>query len=131
MLFRYTILYVENVSETLQFFTKAFGFEQLFIHEAGDYGELSTGDTKLAFSSLALMNELNKNPQRATPTAPTFEIAFESDDVPADLARALNAGATLIQDLRDEPWGQTICYVADPNGFLIEICSKVQLPNPG
>ena len=130
MIFRYTILYVDNVAESIDFYVRAFGFEQLFIHEAGDYGELSTGETKLAFSSTELMQQLNKNPRSPSPTNPTFEIAFESDNVATDLARAISAGATLVQDARDEPWGQTTSYISDPNGYLIEICSAVQLPNP-
>ena len=131
MIFRYTILYVENVEESIAFFERAFGFSRLFIHEAGDYGELSTGETKLAFSSRELMRQLDKNPRPAEASNPTFEIAFESEDVTADLARAIEAGATLVQDARDEPWGQTTSYIADPNGYLIEICSRVQLPSPG
>ena len=130
MIFRYTILYVDNVKASMDFFVRAFGFELKFIHEGGDYGELATGETKLAFSSTELMRQLDKNPQAPSPTSPTFELAFESDNVEADLARAIDAGATLVQDARDEPWGQTTSYVSDPNGYLIEICSAVQLPNP-
>lgn len=130
MIFRYTILYVENVQESMDFFVRAFGFEQKFIHEGGDYGELSTGETKLAFSSTELMRQLDKKPRAPIPSNPTFELAFESDDVVSDLARAINAGATLVQDAREEPWGQTTSFVSDPNGYLIEICSAVQLPNP-
>ena len=131
MIFRYTILFVENVTDSIDFYTRAFGFEPLFIHEAGDYGELATGDTKLAFSSTALMKQLGKNPKAADFRNPSFELAFESEDVTNDLARAIAAGASLIQEERLEPWGQTTSYVADPNGYLIEICSKVQLPSPG
>lgn len=130
MIFRYTILYVDNVAASMDFFVRAFGFEQRFIHESGDYGELSTGETKLAFSSTELMQQLNKNPQAPLPASPTFELAFETDNVAMDLARAIEAGATLVQEARDEPWGQTTSYVSDPNGYLIEICSPVQLPNP-
>ena len=36
------------------------------------------------------------------------------------------AGAILIQDIKEEPWGQTTSYVTDSNGFLIEICSPVK-----
>ncbi|MEM9908452.1 MAG: VOC family protein [Cyanobacteria bacterium P01_D01_bin.44] len=125
MKFKYTILYVENVASTLDFFKRAFDFKQKFLHESGDYGELETGNTTLAFSSLSLMQSLGKSPARAQPTAPIFEIAFESDDVRTDLSRALESGAVLHQDIRDEPWGQTTAYVIDPNGFLIEICSPV------
>lgn len=62
MILRYTILYVENVAAALDFYEKAFGLERLFLHESGDYGELATGETKLAFSSKTLMNQLGKSP---------------------------------------------------------------------
>ncbi len=125
MKFKYTILYVDDVSATLDFFERAFGFQQKFLHESQDYGELDTGDTTLSFSSLHLMEELGKSPARAQSNAPVFEIAFESNDVHLDLKNALQSGAVLVQDVREEPWGQTTAYVSDPNGFLIEICSPV------
>jgi len=123
--FKYTILYVNNVADTLKFFEKAFGFEQKMLHESGDYGELNTGDTILSFSSLELMNNTGKNPVQVNPESPTFEIAFETKDVPEALARALAAGAKLVQDAKEMPWGQTTAYVLDNNGFLIELCTSV------
>lgn len=126
MLFRYAILYVDNVAATLDFYEKAFGFKRGVLHAAGDYGELITGDTKLAFSSTALMHRLGKNPAPPSASAPTFEIVFEVDDVAAALARAVDAGAKTVQGVREEPWGQTTSYVSDPNGYLIEICSPVR-----
>lgn len=131
MIFRYTILYVADVPAARDFYTAAFGLEAGFLHEGGDYGELVTGATKLAFSSRALMTQLGKAPAPADPKAPVFEIAFEVDDVPAALARAVKAGAALVQEVREEPWGQTTSYVSDLDGYLIEICSPVQLPSPG
>jgi len=128
MKFRYTILYVDDVPATLDFFERAFGFERGFLHESRDYGEVATGETKLAVSSTALMRQLHKNPKAPESDAPTFEIAFETDDVKTALTKALDAGATLVQDVRDEPWGQTTSSVTDPNGYLIEICSPVQSP---
>ena len=128
MIFRYTILYVTDVAATLAFHERAFGFERLFLHEAGDYGELDTGGTKLAFASRALIAQLGKSPASPDAKAPVFELAFETGDVPAALTRAISAGATLVQDARKEPWGQTTAYVTDPDGFLIEICSPVALP---
>ncbi|MGB2693109.1 MAG: VOC family protein, partial [Thermodesulfobacteriota bacterium] len=50
----YTILYVNNVEKTIEFYKKTFGLKKLFLHESGDYGELDTGDTKLAFASHSL-----------------------------------------------------------------------------
>jgi len=125
MKFKYTILYVKNVAKTLQFFDKAFGFKEAMLHESGDYGELDTGATTLSFSALSLMKDLGKTPGRANPASPTFEIAFETEDVTAALTKALAAGAVLVQDAEEMPWGQTTAYVSEPNGFLIEICTPV------
>jgi lactoylglutathione lyase len=52
MKFGYTIIYVPDVTASLVFFEKAFGFTRRFLHESGDYGELETGATTLAFASL-------------------------------------------------------------------------------
>lgn len=125
MNFKYTIFYVEDVAATLVFYENAFGLQRAFLHEGGDYGELATGQTKLAFSSRALMRSLGKNPSVADPKSPSFEIAFETDDVAASLKKAVEAGAMLVMEPRKQPWGQLISYVSDPNGFLVEICSPV------
>lgn len=126
MKLRYTILYVDDVRATLEFYEQAFDLTRKMLHESGDYGELATGATSLSFSSRALMADLGKNPSRPDPKKPTFEIAFETEDVKGALGRAMRAGAKLAQDVREEPWGQTTSYVVDPNGFLIEICSPVR-----
>lgn len=126
MKLKYTILYVENVAQTLEFFEQAFGLSTKFLHEGGDYGELETGESTLSFSSLELMTNLGKSPSKPDPASPVFEIAFESKDVRQSLDRAVKAGARLVQEAKEEPWGQTTSYVSDPNGFLIEICSPIQ-----
>ena len=126
MQLRYIILYVEDVLATLDFYHHAFGLEIGFVHEANDYGELITGQTKLAVSSKKMMTDLGKNPGSASPKAPVFEIAFETDDVDSAVKRALSAGATLKQEVRQEPWGQTTAYVNDKDGYLIEICSPMR-----
>lgn len=127
MKFKYTIFYVKNVKETIEFYNCAFGFKTKFLHESGDYGELDTSETSLSFSSLELMNKLGKNPGKAYAKSPVFEIAFETQDVEGSLKKAIEAGAILVQDVREEPWGQTTSYVSDPNGYLVEICSPVKV----
>ncbi|MEZ8131978.1 glyoxalase [Enterovibrio norvegicus] len=126
MKFKYTILYVEDVAATLAFYENAFGMKTAMLHESGDYGELSSGDTTLSFSSLALMAQLGKNPSRGDGSAPCFEIAFETEEVEKSLNKATAAGAVLVQDVKHMPWGQTTAYVKDLNGFLVEICSSIQ-----
>jgi catechol 2,3-dioxygenase-like lactoylglutathione lyase family enzyme len=123
MQLRYIILYVPDVGAAMDFYARAFGLELRFLHDDGDYGEMATGETRLAFSSIALMQSLGKQVASAAPERPSFELAFATDDVPAALQRALSAGAALVQGATDMPWGQTISYVRAPEGTLVEICT--------
>jgi lactoylglutathione lyase len=125
MQFGYTILYVEDVSATLAFYGKAFGLATRYAHESGSYGELETGATALAFVSHTLLRQIGKTPQSPVLDKPTSEIALVTDDVAGAVKRALDAGATLVQDAKEMPWGQTIAYVGDRNGFLVELCTPV------
>jgi hypothetical protein len=79
MKFGYTIVYVPSVADTLTFYKEAFGLETRFLHESGQYGELNTGETVLAFASHA-MGEMNLDGhyQKSDLNAPPFgvELAF-------------------------------------------------------
>lgn len=55
-----------------------------------------------------------------------FEIALYVDtfeEVDEQYARALEKGAQPVMAPASEPWGQRTCYIADPEGNLIEIGS--------
>lgn len=55
-----------------------------------------------------------------------FEIALYVDsfeDVDKEYAKATQKGARPILAPTTEPWGQRTCYIADPEGNLIEIGS--------
>lgn len=125
MQLRYTILYVENVVKSLEFYEYAFGLKRIMLHECGDYAELDTGATKLAFLSSSTLREQGKNIGKHDIEKPVFEIAFEAENVEHALTKAIEAGATLVQPAREEAWGQTTSYVSDCNGFLVEICSPM------
>ena len=125
MQFGYTILYVDDVASTLDFYGRAFGLATRYAHESGSYGELETGATALAFVSHTLLRQIGKTPQPPVLAAPTSEIALVTDDVAGAVQRALDAGATLVQETQAMPWGQTIAYVGDLNGFLVELCTPV------
>lgn len=56
----------------------------------------------------------------------TMELAFDVPsfaDVDKEYANALACGGTSVMAPTTEPWGQRTCYVADPDGNLIEIGS--------
>lgn len=126
MKFGYTILYVEDVRKSVAFYQQAFELKTKFLCDSGDFGALDTGTTSLAFSSRRLMTELKKNPKAPDANTPCFEIALTTDDVPTALHRAVAAGAKLVQEPEQMPWGQTVAYVTDLDGFLVEICTPVE-----
>lgn len=124
----YTILYVPNVASSLSFFEQAFGLSQRFLHESGDYGELATGETTLAFASHALgQANLPAGYVAASESSQPLgmEIALVTPDVAAAHAQALAAGAQELKSPEAKPWGQVVSYVRCPDGTLVEICSPV------
>lgn len=123
----YTILYVENVETTLAFYVKAFGFAQKFITPEKDYGELETGGTTLAFASygVAEYNGVAITKSDTSTPPPAFEITFVTDDIESAWKQAVEAGAIVVKEPTQKPWGQMVGYLRDPNGFLVEICTKV------
>ena len=128
MKFGYTILYVKNVPASLRFYSAAFGMTQRFLHEGGDYGELDTGNTTLAFASVTLANSnLSTGIQTADLASKPFasEIAFITSDVSDAYLQATNAGAVSIAAPKLKPWGQTVAYVRDLDGHLIELCTPI------
>lgn len=127
MIFGYTIIYVADVEATIRFYQKAFKLEPGFVHESKQYGELNTGDIKLAFASdvLAESNGVKFIKNHATKEAPGFEIALIADDVKKSYSHALSNGATAVKEPLMKPWGQEVAYVHDLNGVIVELCSPI------
>ena len=128
MKFGYTILYVEDVSLSTKFYNDAFGIATRFVHDGGDYAELDTGSTTLAFAAYSLgdsnfPNGYTKLVDLAKPAG--VEIALVTDDVQTAVTNAIEAGASVISDPTTKPWGQTVAYVRAPDGCLIELCTPV------
>jgi lactoylglutathione lyase len=128
MKFGYTIIYVPDVAATLDFYGRAFRLSTRFVDDAGQYGEMDTGTTVLAFASRELgAHNLPGGYQPVEPDGLPFgiELAFVTEDVPAAVARAVASGAVLVAEPVTKPWGQVVAYVRAPEGTLVEICSPV------
>ncbi|MFO1319945.1 MAG: VOC family protein [Burkholderiales bacterium] len=128
MKFGYTIVYVPDVAASLAFFEQAFGLERRFLHESGTYGELNTGDTTLAFASLAMGEQHFPAGFVAACRSPIplgMEIALVTSTVETAHARAVTAGAQSLHLPAVQPWGQTVSYVRCPDGTLVELCSPM------
>lgn len=128
MKFKWTILYVPDVVAAVSFYERAFGLTQKFIHESNQYAEMNTGNTILAFTSDELAQSnfdlvYSKNIPSSAPAA--VEIAFITDNVQAAYEKALTAGAVSLLPPTEKPWGQTVAYVRDLNGVIVDISTEV------
>jgi lactoylglutathione lyase len=126
--FSYTILYVQDVTRSIEFYEAAFGFKRKFIAPGNSYGELDTGNTTLSFASIEqatsnLKNGMMESNVKQKPFA--FEIAMTTDDVEKLYQYAIKCGAIAEAAPVVKPHGQTVSYVRDPDGFLVEICSPM------
>jgi catechol 2,3-dioxygenase-like lactoylglutathione lyase family enzyme len=126
--FAYTILYVQDVEKSIEFYERAFGLERKFIVPGGSYGELLTGSTTLSFASKELAASNLKagfieSSIRNKPFA--IEIGFTTTDVEGVYQKAVKEGAVPESKASLKPHGQTVAYVRDPDGFLIEICTPM------
>ena len=128
MRFGYTIAYVRDVEETVTFWERAFGLKRRFVDESGQYAEMETGETTLAFASNTLGDSnLPGGFRENDPSGPPagIEIALVAEDVEGAYRSALDAGATQAAEPKEKPWGQTVAYVRDPDGILVEIGDPV------
>lgn len=129
--FGWTILHVPDVGRAIDFYERAFGLERRFVDPAGEYGELATGATTLAFAAHALIQRLTgEPPAEGAPRGLDLALTASPDRIEAAWRRALDAGAVPVTPLATMPWGQTVGFVRDPYGFLVEICTPTTTPPP-
>lgn len=123
----WVIVYVRDPASSVDFYERAFGLKRRFVHESGEFAELDTGQTRLSFATLELGDG---NVGGVVPGDPAgrpanFEVALVTDDVEGAVAQAREAGAAVVKEAVVKPWGQTVAYVRDPDGTLIEVCSPL------
>lgn len=127
MHFGYTIIFVNDIAQTVEFYQRAFGLEAQVVTPM--FAQMKTGATALAFG--AVSNERDELGEAASfrdnmadQDAAGIQISFISEDVGADFARAITAGAISVIAPNTKPWGQMVSRVRDINGVLIGIVSQ-------
>ncbi|MBR0580401.1 VOC family protein [Bacillus sp. FSL W7-1034] len=124
MKMKYTILYVNDVEASIQFYHHILGFPIKLRVES--YVEFDTGEVTLSINSRQDVKEsLGLPVPEAVSSSQTFEIGFVVDDVNETIASLKEKGVPVIKEPDKKPWGQTVSYVSDPDGHFIEICDAV------
>lgn len=57
-------------------------------------------------------------------------ITIQVDDARAAARRMADAGIDVVQELRDEPWGQRHFMVTDPDGLLVDVVQELFQADP-
>lgn len=121
---KYIILYIHDLEQTMHFYRDIL---QLPVKMQVDtYVEFDTGMTTLAFNTReSVRQEIGLEVAEEMATSSTFEIGFVVDDVVATIEQLRQQQVKIIKEPVVKPWGQTVAYIADPDGHFIEICSAL------
>ena len=124
-------LIVRNAPAAIDFYTKAFGAKELFrlSEPSGKVGhaELSIGPARLLLADeYPDFGALSPVSVGGTPVA----IHLYVEDVDAVVARATDAGATVLRALRDEFFGDRTATLSDPYGHRWHVASRKEDVTP-
>lgn len=125
----YAVIFVPDIRDTVAFYEAAFGLRLRYLNPTGQYAEMETGDTLLAFTSESLVSDfslisgVNYYRNRSDQAPAGAQLAFVTDDLDQAIAQAVAAGAVLVTQADAKPWGQTLAYLRDLNGVLVELCT--------
>jgi len=122
-----TVIYVDDaindVKQTLDFYSAAFGFPIRFYDENLKFGELDAGTGGIMFASKEagefMAGSVFTEWCAERPT--NVELALLTDDVQSAYERAVAAGAKSAQEPKTYSWGQTAAYVIGCDGTLVGI----------
>lgn len=125
MKFHGACVYVDDVSRTLDFYGRAFGFKTRHFDEEMQYGELDTGEAVLAVAAHETGTRLTQGGYvRLADGKPAgVELSFLAADVAEAFDRAVEAGGTPVAEPKVMPWGWTMAYVRGIDGMLICLAS--------
>ena len=119
-------LFVDDMAVMVRFYRDVLGFA---IKEAEDTSNVfleKDGTLFLLYRKRDFEQMTNRVYSYCSGISGHFEIALGVENYAAvdrTYAEVIKAGATGIMEPTTEPWGQRTCYIADPEGNLIEIGS--------
>lgn len=121
---KYIILYVRDLEQTMYFYRDIL---QLPVKMQVDtYVEFDTGMTTLSFNTReSVRQDIGLDVADDLKASSTFEIGFVVDNVVATIEQLRQQQVVIVKEPVVKPWGQTVAYIADPDGHFIEICSAI------
>jgi PhnB protein len=124
-------LAVDNASEAIEFYTRAFGAKERVRMDAPDgkigHAELQIGDSLLMLSDPFPQSNVRPPKDLGGTSANVFMYV---EDVDAVVKRAVDAGATVTMEVADQFWGDRFGSISDPFGHSWAIATHVEDLSP-
>jgi PhnB protein len=126
-----TYLAVDNASEAIEYYKRAFGAQERVRMETPDgkigHAELQIGDSLIMLSE-PFPQSSTKSPKELGAT--TAAVFMYHEDVDAAVKKAVDEGATLTSEVEDQFWGDRFGTVTDPFGHVWSIATHVEDLSP-
>lgn len=119
-------LFVNDMGRMIRFYRDVLGFEIKEAEDAGNVYLVKDGTLFLLFGRKDFEKMTSRGYDYVKGLNGHFELALYVDsfsEVDTTYRYAVENGAVPVMEPTTEPWGQRTCYIADPEGNLIEIGS--------
>ena len=119
-------LFVEDMPTMIRFYRDVLGFEITESEDSVNVYLVKNGTLFMLYERKNFERMTSRKYEYLKGLNGHFEIALYVDtfeEVDLEYNKAIKKGARSVLEPTTEPWGQRTCYIADPEGNLIEIGS--------